>query len=649
MSAISIHDQSRLDIVEEIVGFDLGHGETALSLIKLNNANAEPDIIEIDGKKNNITAIGYHPEKGILLGERAVITRGITESHMAFKKRPDQDQLYQKIVKDYVATITNWLIENRKIEGSEKTYFFVGCPSDWVKDDTTIENYERLLSEAGLGLVTVVPESRAALMHAKESEIITNNELQGSVLVLDMGSSTTDLTLVEGGSDAKPFDVGCDLGSSLIDKEILRISLESHPKHKELVEIFSMQPEIKTRCELQCRKVKEEYFRNPDNYEEEGEYAPGGVVKSIGGRKDLSFDIDVDGIVMRQILGSPLINFNGALKSWIDVLKEILCEVKEGGFLPNTLLLTGGASRMDFIKDVCSEVFPEIPIKTDNAPEFCIARGLARWGRVHVRTQSFVAEINETLEKHLSGIIDKHSPELLDALSDTIAKAMIDEVLIPRLKLWRSGHIETLSDLESDVIKMANSWLESIKAEKAVASCIIKWVQTIEKDLGKELESVCQKYGVTQGAIFRRDLLDMNIESVKKVGFISFDDPTVMTSILSSIVAAVLGLIIAVISRLFIVAGWLGWIAGFIAIIVGYFAGYNIAKDMNIWQWVRNRVSDKKIDQMGKEKKAELKVRFREMLDENPALIKQQVKSPIENWLKKAIQEQADKARLLIR
>lgn len=69
-------------------------------------------------------------------------------------------------------------------------------------------------------------------MHAKESGIFTIEELQKSVLVIDIGSSTTDYTLVKGMSDT-PIDFGHDLGASLIEKQILQKTLECQKQYRE--------------------------------------------------------------------------------------------------------------------------------------------------------------------------------------------------------------------------------------------------------------------------------------------------------------------------------------------------------------------------------------------------------------------------------
>lgn len=53
--------------ITEVVGFDLGHGETTLSITNLLSSN-EPKNIEILGSKTTITAIAEHNERGIIIG-----------------------------------------------------------------------------------------------------------------------------------------------------------------------------------------------------------------------------------------------------------------------------------------------------------------------------------------------------------------------------------------------------------------------------------------------------------------------------------------------------------------------------------------------------------------------------------------------------
>ena len=87
-------------------------------------------------------------------------------------------------------------------------------------------------------------------------------------------------------------------------------------------------------------------------------------------------------------------------------------KMDQAGIKPGVVLLTGGPSRMEFIKETCETIFPESRCFRDTEPELTIARGLARWGRVYIRTESFVREVNEVINRDLDSIeIDEHNED----------------------------------------------------------------------------------------------------------------------------------------------------------------------------------------------------------------------------------------------
>ena len=74
----------------EIVGFDLGHGETAVALAMFA-ATTEPQILDIHGSKSIITAVAQHPTRGTLIGDDAFMARNVSSLRIAFKS-PEIDR-----------------------------------------------------------------------------------------------------------------------------------------------------------------------------------------------------------------------------------------------------------------------------------------------------------------------------------------------------------------------------------------------------------------------------------------------------------------------------------------------------------------------------------------------------------------------------
>jgi molecular chaperone DnaK (HSP70) len=347
----------------EIIGFDLGHGETALAYI-LNN-NPEPQKLLLHKVHCQPTMIAYSTEQGVLFGKPA-LNQKATDFQIAFKKRPTSEPNYQKVMKDYVNAIYEHLVQTNQLQKDDQNHFFIGCPSEWT--DAEIAEYQKLLKSSHLPDVSVIEESFAALMQARMSDLVTGEEIKGNVLVIDVGSSTTDCTLVKAGRHEKDGDFGIDLGAGLLDKAILDYSLGQNEDREDIESVFQKFPYFRHSCEFKCRQAKEEYFCIPDNYLDAESKVDGSLkIQKVG-----IFEPIVYKQIIKNVTEQPLNNclpkskhFLPSLKgvnlqkSWQDNFRFFLTETKQGlekkGVKVNTIILTGGASKMDFIPEIIQD------------------------------------------------------------------------------------------------------------------------------------------------------------------------------------------------------------------------------------------------------------------------------------------------------
>ncbi len=671
--------------ITEVIGFDLGHGETALTCLRLDDLDkhSEPVPVEIYKKKNHITAIGYHPKKGTLIGESALRTPGITESYITFKRRPNSDPIYQRIMHDFIKTVYVHLVEQGKVEG-DTSRFIVGCPSEWTQDETVVPSYEQIFSQADIPDVTVIAESRAALVQAVESGMLRIAELiKGLVLVIDVGSSTTDFTLVDL-KDKKsiPFDIGRDLGAALIDKEIAKWTLKKHPNQDELEKIFEEHPHIRNACELICRKAKQEYFSDPERYQEAGDYAPGGG-ENIQGR--YLFMPEIDGAVMGEILNTHIVKIDGELKTWPDAFENELEKLRQQlesskDLSPEVILLTGGASRMNFVPEICKKVFPQSSVKSDNAPEFCIAKGLARWGRVEINTSQFFKDIeqfcSETIRPKVEGRIDS----LYESIAGIIADKVI-RIIKRQFDRWKDRTYYTINSMQHHIDRE----IENLMQEKTLSELFRDQIRPILTNIGSELrddiKGLENKYGIpigTLGASFdlstpginrfslgsqsKIDATDGMAEGLGTiVGWISGILATVVAYVVAPVVLAIVVVIISLISTtlaslifailisnpggLLILAG-----IGLVGLVAGEKAKEAVESNMPSWDlplWVRNLVDKSSvyssIDKQHSVIVNEVTSKLKE--DDN---IRQQLTDKITSVFEKSLVEKAEDARLLI-
>jgi hypothetical protein len=120
--------QSSVQAADEVVGIDLGHGETAVAKVSVNH-DTSPTAITVRGKTSQITALGYHPDRGFVIGQEALLDPDVQAVLTTFKQRPTDDPSYPEILADYLRTYYQVLRDSGNIRGGEKSHFFIGCPS----------------------------------------------------------------------------------------------------------------------------------------------------------------------------------------------------------------------------------------------------------------------------------------------------------------------------------------------------------------------------------------------------------------------------------------------------------------------------------------------------------------------------------------
>ena len=605
----------------ETIGFDLGHGETSIAKAIVESIEP-PQMLEINNKKNQITALGWHPKLGYLVGEQALIQAGVTQLKISFKQKPNDDPKFRETIQTFVATCYRLLKESKQIEGGENSRFYVGCPSGWSISER--EAYQKLLQEAGIARLNVIPESRAAFMQAKEAGRLEYEKLKSSVLIVDLGSSTTDFTLVKSLHEV-PLDFGSNaLGASLIDKAIFELTLAQHEQKELLEKVFAEYPHHQARCELACRKAKEDYFSNESLYSDPQSYARG--FESIN--EQIYFIPKVNHALIEKILNQKMPELGQ--KSWLESFRAAVSEAREKldkqGIVPKLVLMTGGASRMRFSQQICQEIFanPETLFRPDPEPERCIALGLARVGRWDLRAAAFKQEVSQLFDdKFFRSRIEQHIPQLIAWLTEPLVKGLIENAVKPALQDWQSNKIRTFADLEVSLKSRAEQWLRSDRAEQIInAQCISWFNEKIQPDLAAETDPICRKYQIPRSSLrFEEGIDPAFVNPEFRIGDAILAD-TVGLFVNVVIGGGTLASIIAL-----ILTGHLTWpialIYGASAIATGMELNRQGVKEaiktnVDIPGWMRsNFLNEAKIDRMCEQSKPELEKVLREQLTEN--------------------------------
>lgn len=487
-----------------VVGFDLGHGESALAKAHTSTTLA-PEIVDIGstgGGRQHVTVVAEHPTRGVLVGREAAEAKGVTSLYLAFKSPEfDREEVRHPVLLFVAKVKADAVARDGELGDKRRVRWVFGAPSGWSGDRRRA--YADLLRSAGLQHVDVVPESRAAMLYARESMDITigQDQLSGSIVVTDVGSSTTDFTRVLGYHTGPPIDTGVQLGAGLIDRTILERQLERHSERKALEELLHNNRLLRLRLELLCREVKEMYFRtDPSRFADDPDATVGGVHRVQIDKKSFYFDIELTAADMEAVLDAPQPSLEG--RSWRQAFRDALDEVaQEVGGQPDAVLLTGGASRMHFVQEQTREVFGADRVLLGLEPEVAIARGLALAGRMSLRAAGFRADIRKLLEgDRIGSLVQDRLPSLGAKLGEAVADGMTERHVIPAFRRWQAGQIATLNDMAAGITSALHAELTDPDNPR-LKQVITDWQNELRPDLEELTRPICRRWHIPPSAM----------------------------------------------------------------------------------------------------------------------------------------------------
>ena len=672
------------------VGYDLGDGEASLHLLKGVEADGS-DVkgIPLPGRRNEgpiPTILARKPGKLAAVGQDAVSSReGVEQFSVNFKRRPStlitpgrldeffslsggseqggecpdwpEDAAWQSLteLKNRVVEFTDAIFLNHKVSsfitsGTDEIDVFVGHPTTWTERD--VELYRRIFEQTCLGKdknrLTTLPlrfnlekESRAAFLQTRASGGFKLEELlEGAHAVLfDFGSSTTDVTIVSGlRLDESLKDEGHpNLGARLIDEGIFDYVCEAMPpdEGRYFEQLREKTPNFKERCVYHCRLAKEQYFSADPAYRTDRRF--GLAVKG--------FHIDdyLDDAAMQRVLRTPQSSLGNI--SWVDASRQLFERVKQDmgaqGKEPSMVILTGGASLMDFVSDQCRSVFESsaCTVMQDPSPCETISKGLALVARSNHRADELARDIDEYCRSNLASTIADQIDTLADAIAPEMADFILDEVVTPAALKWRRSGYSTLAAMEAAAISNANAAISGKKGKQIVESVSKMWLsEKVLPAIDRKTRRICAKHGVSSLHLEELARLatkvassgkELSIDGFRFGGDIGRDlvggfsttlfaiagvlalmlAPAVLPVILS-VVGTIVGVITGIIVVILVVvfgANPACW--PFVAILVGIggvwgaIGGFKAirkalmdqARTINFYQWLRNLVSEEEI------------------------------------------------------
>ncbi|MFD0412623.1 Hsp70 family protein [Streptomyces sp. NPDC127108] len=346
----------------------------------------------------------------------------------------------------------------------------VGHPAGW--DRRSVKAYLRQLRAMDVP-VRLVAESQSALVHVRDRRA----ERPGDggldrVLVVDVGSSTTDFTVVE---DLVPrnLPVGAELGCREIDTAVARI-VRADFEDTDSADAAKFTEALARdggahMLTLVCRRAKEAQFTGKDLRLQElrsgcaPEFLP---LVSLTVERLQSVDIP------ERVVRAP--------GGWADRFADMLTEVRGllGATAPELVVLTGGGSRMPVVRELCATAFPEAGVENAAEPSLSVTRGLASIGRHSVNVTRFRRDIKALRDR----------PEFQEAIRVGLVEAFdqAKDSLLSRL-LARADSLNTDDEGDLDALIRELTGLDTVLAELRAR---------LEAALIPLVLGICRSYGI---------------------------------------------------------------------------------------------------------------------------------------------------------
>ena len=522
--------------MDRYYGFDLGDAESAVTYLK-KNEQMEPKVVPVRESGSFITAYARLRTGELLIGEEACYTPDATERRLRFKSRFLTDPSSARDIRSFAGGVLGELYMSGGLIKGEDCCFYIGCPAGW--DRSQRERYREIFENAGFPPVRIISESRAALISACQSRHfqVGYDILSRPVLVVDMGSSTTDFAYISSGREVELQTAGeVALGGGIMDELLLDASVEASPDKDELRRVFEQSPPWRTYCEFAARRLKEKYFADEDYWRDKGCTQ----TVTVMGKKRLRLELRMHAELADRILEAPAPQLKNRSfhKVFAASLQEIHRSLQEKdreaagkaggntldkadksdrsdaadaaareaanglGHMPELLFLTGGVSRMPALRKWCREAFPEAIVITGAEPEYSVSRGLAYSGRIDEEIRAFRQEVRELVESSVvERIVEEHVEDLFHRTVDTLVEPILRNAAIPVFERWRNGTIRRLSDIDSEMEREIDAWLHSPEVADLLVKPITSWLRPVAYRLEEYTMPICVRHNVPYRAL----------------------------------------------------------------------------------------------------------------------------------------------------
>ena len=547
--------------MERFYGFDLGDAESAVTRI-IKGEEEVPQVIPVQEAGSFITAYAMKKDGQLLIGEGACYDPEVLVRKLRFKSRFLTDSTAKSDIKSFAAGVLGELLLTGDLVRGDDQCFYVGCPAGWNKADR--EDYRGLFESAGYPPLKIVSESRAALVSACRSRHLQvgYDILSRPVLVVDIGSSTTDFAYIMSGKEVGLKTGGeVALGGGIMDEILLEEAIDASFDSAKIRRIFSENEAWRTYCEFAARRLKEKYYSDVEYWQNER------LTQTISIRTQLipaRLKLTMNREIADKLLNKKVDRLGGRSfrKVFTDSLKQVRDSITDRQ--PELIFMTGGVSRMQELRDWCREAFPEAVVICGSEPEFSVAKGLAECGLIDEELRIFKAEIAQLIESTaIEDIVKKHIDELYKSTVDSIVDPILEHVAIPVIDRWREGAIERLEEIDAILERDIDTYLHSEDGRELMAKTVTSWLKKVSYDLEEYTMPICVRHNVPFTALSLTSYLslsDIDIH-VEAKNLFAIEE---ITWLIDAIVSVVVGLLCGGGGLALVAAGVEGILIGFV-------------------------------------------------------------------------------------
>ena len=500
--------------MEKYYGFDLGDAESAIALLK-RGESLEPEILSINDTKSFITAYAMLKNGQLLIGEGACYRPDAVNRKLRFKSRFLTDTVnVSKDIKSFAAGVLGELYLNGDLIKGEDSCFYIGCPAGW--DKVAREEYRLIFEQTGFPPSKVISESRAALVSACQSKHLQvgYDILSRPVLVVDIGSSTTDFAYIMGGKEVE-LQTGGEvfLGGGIMDEILLEEAVEASRDPKKIRKIFEESEAWKSYCEFAARRLKEKYFAD-EEYWQRNDCSQTISIHYTTFPTRLTLRMNPE--IAEKLLNKPVARLDGKSfkEVFIDSLRQARNAITEK--TPELIFMTGGVSKLGAVREWTREVFPESIVITGSAPEFSVATGLSYCGKIDDDLREFKNEVNRLISSSdVEQIVENNLDNLYHSTIDAMIEPILINAAIPVVDRWRSGEIDKLSEIDKILEEEIENYLHTDEARNLMMKPVAAWLKKVSYALEEYTIPICTKYNVPYSALSLNSYMSLSDFEIK--------------------------------------------------------------------------------------------------------------------------------------